>query len=323
MVNTHSRRGRELYPGTRARLLAAGFDLLGEYPLDRPGRLEDTLAEALDLGPDLLITGGGDGTISTAARVLAHRDVAMGLLPLGTTNNFARTVGVPLGLDAAIATLTGGTVVDVDLGLAGDTPFTNHVGVGLSADLMLAVPRPLKRVIGRLAYPVTALALLARHRPLRVTITADGNRHEFRTHQLYVANGGFHAGRPITADSHADDRLLVAYPVGGPTRLAAGARDGPQRGDRASPDDRRGAVPRRGRAVAGDRPAGPGRGGRRTGRRDPDPDRTRRQRPAGDGPGRHPGPLRVRDRGGPGVRRTRSRSRPGRRRSPRARPDRT
>ncbi len=219
VVNTHSRRGRELYPGTRARLLAAGCDLLGEYPLDPPGRLADTLAEALDLGPDLLITGGGDGTISTAARLLAHRDVAMGLLPLGTTNNFARTVGVPLGLDAAIATLTGGTVVDVDLGLAGDTPFTNHVGVGLSADLMLSVPRPLKRVAGRLAYPLTALGLLARHRPLLVTITAEGHRHEFRTHQLYVANGGFHAGRPITADSDADDRLLVAYPVGGPTRF--------------------------------------------------------------------------------------------------------
>jgi len=219
VVNTHSRRGRELYPGTRDRLTAAGFDLLGSYPVDQPENLERTLAEALDLRPDLLVTGGGDGTISTAARLLAHRDVAMGLLPLGTTNNFARTVGVPLGLDAAIATLTGGTVVDVDLGLAGDTPFTNHVGVGLSADLMTAAPRRLKRVIGRLAYPVTGLALLLRHRPLRVTITAGGKRRELRTHQLYVANGGFHAGRPITADAHADDRLLVAYPVGGPARL--------------------------------------------------------------------------------------------------------
>jgi diacylglycerol kinase (ATP) len=219
VVNTHSRRGRALYPGTLARLSAAGFTLLGAHPVDRPDLLERSLAEARDLRPDLLITGGGDGTISTAARLLARRDVAMGLLPLGTTNNFARTVGVPLGLDAAVATLTGGTVVDVDLGLAGDTPFTNHVGVGLSADLMLAVPRPLKRVAGRLAYPLTALALLARHRPLRVTITAEGRRHEFRTHQLYVANGGFHAGRPITADAHADDRLLVAYPVGGPGRF--------------------------------------------------------------------------------------------------------
>lgn len=218
VVNAHSRRGRRLYDGVRARLLAAGFTLLADDPVERPHELERTLAEALDKGPDLLVAGGGDGTISTAARLLAHRDVALGLLPLGTTNNFARTVGVPLDLHEAVGTLAGGSVVDVDLGVAGDMRFTNHVGVGLSADVMLAAPPALKRVTGRLAYPVTALGLLARHRPLRVTVRAAGREHEFQTHQLYVANGGFHAGRPITADAHADDRLLVAYPVGGPAR---------------------------------------------------------------------------------------------------------
>jgi diacylglycerol kinase (ATP) len=219
VVNAHSRRGRALYEGARAGLEAAGFTLLGSYPVDRPGELEHSLAAAVDLDPDLLVAGGGDGTISTAARTLAHRDIALGLLPLGTTNNFARTVGVPLDLDAAVAVLTGGKVVDVDLGLAGDMPFTNHVGIGLSADVMLKVPRPLKRVTGRLAYPVTALALLTRHRPVRAVVRAGGREHEFVTHQLYVANGGFHAGRPITADADADDRLLVAYPVGGRSRL--------------------------------------------------------------------------------------------------------
>jgi diacylglycerol kinase (ATP) len=218
VVNTHSRRGRQLYEGARSRLITAGFTLLAAYLVDRPGELEERLAAAIDLGPDLLVTGGGDGTISTAARLLAHRDIALGLLPLGTTNNFARTVGIPLDLDDAVATLADGKVIDVDLGLAGNMLFTNHVGVGLSADVMRRAPRSLKRVTGRLAYPITALALLTRHRPLRATVRADGRKHEFVTHQLYVANGGFHAGRPITADANADDRLLVAYPVGGPTR---------------------------------------------------------------------------------------------------------
>jgi diacylglycerol kinase (ATP) len=219
VVNAHSRRGRALYSAARSRLLAAGFTLLGDHPVDRPGeQLEDTIAAAIAAGPDLLVAGGGDGTISTAARLLAHRDIALGLLPLGTTNNFARTANIPLDLDDAVATLAGGTVIDVDLGLAGDMPFTNHVGIGLSADVMTKAPRRLKRVTGRLAYPITALALLTRHRPLRVTVRADGRIHEFVTHQLYVANGGFHAGRPIAADTDADDRLLVAYPVGGPAR---------------------------------------------------------------------------------------------------------
>lgn len=218
VVNARSRRGRRHYDRTLARLRAAGFDLLGTFPVDRPGQLERSLAEAVDLGPDLLVAGGGDGTLSTAARLLAHRDLALGLLPLGTTNNFARTVGVPLDLDDAVDVLSRGKVIDVDLGLAGDTPFANHVGVGLSADTMLRTPPRLKRAVGRLAYPLTALALITRHRPLRATVRAGGVAHEFVTHQLLVANGGFHAGRRITADADADDRLLVAYPVGGPTR---------------------------------------------------------------------------------------------------------
>ncbi|MEU7934843.1 diacylglycerol/lipid kinase family protein [Micromonospora echinofusca] len=218
VVNAHSRRGRQLHEQARARLTAAGFHLLGDHPVEQPGQLERALAAAVDLGPDLLVAGGGDGTLSTAARLLAHRDMALGLLPLGTTNNFARTVGVPLELDRAVDVLADGTVIDVDLGLAGDMRFTNHVGVGLSADIMLRTPPRLKRVIGRLAYPLTALALLARHRPLRVTVRAGDARHEFVTHQVYVANGGFHAGRPIAADADADDRLLVAYPVGGADR---------------------------------------------------------------------------------------------------------
>ncbi|PWR12326.1 diacylglycerol kinase [Micromonospora acroterricola] len=218
VVNAHSRRGRRLYEGARDRLTSAGFTLLAAYPVERPAELEQSLAAAADLGPDLLIAGGGDGTISTAARLLAHRDIALGLLPLGTTNNFARTVGVPLHLDEAVAVLVDGKVIDVDLGLVGSMRFTNHIGVGLSADVMLRTPPRLKRATGRLAYPVTALTLLTRHRPLRAVVRAEGREHEFVTHQLYVANGGFHAGRPITADADADDRLLVAYPVGGRPR---------------------------------------------------------------------------------------------------------
>ncbi|GAA1611644.1 diacylglycerol/lipid kinase family protein [Actinoplanes couchii] len=215
VVNARSRRGRQLYADARDRLRNAGFDLLGAYAVDRPGELENSMRAALALRPDLLVAGGGDGTISTAGRMLAHRDIALGLLPLGTTNNFARTVGIPPSLDEAIATIVEGKVIDVDLGIAGDMPFTNHVGVGLSAEIMINVPSRLKRIIGRIAYPITALGLLSRHQPLKATLRAEGQEIVFTTHQVYVANGGFHAGRPITADAHADDRLLVAYPVGG------------------------------------------------------------------------------------------------------------
>jgi diacylglycerol kinase (ATP) len=220
VVNTRSRRGRRHYPVIESRLRAAGFDLLGAFPAGQRGGLDASLTAAMDLAPDLLIVGGGDGTISEAAHRLAHRDMALGLLPLGTTNNFARTLGLPLNLAGAVEVLSGGKVADVDLGQAGDAIFANLVSTGLSTHVAARVPHQLKRVIGRAAYPATALAVLPRHRPLRATITAGDHSYALDTHQLNIANGSFHAGRPITGDASADDRLLLVYSLGGPGRRA-------------------------------------------------------------------------------------------------------
>lgn len=220
LVNTRSRRGLRLYRAARTRLEAAGFDLLGLFPVDRGGDLEATLAAALDLRPDLLIVGGGDGTLSLASRRLARLDIALGVLPLGTTNNFARTLGIPLGVAGAVGVLTGGKVADVDLGEVDGTFFANLVSVGLSGQVAGTVPHGLKRVLGRAAYPLTAMARLPGHRPFRATITSGGQSRTVTTHQLNIANGSFHAGRPITADASADDRLLLAYSLGGASRPA-------------------------------------------------------------------------------------------------------
>jgi diacylglycerol kinase (ATP) len=214
LVNTRSRRGRDHFEQVSQRLEAAGFRLLGRFGVDRPGQLAQHLTEALALHPDLLVAGGGDGTISEAARHLAHRDVALGLLPLGTTNNFARTLGIPLGLDGALGILTEGKVADVDLGEAAGRIFTNLVSIGLSAQVAEHVPDRLKRALGRAAYPLTALRLLPRHRPFEATVDSGGQIRRLRTHQLNIANGNSHAGNPITRDGSADDRLLIAYALG-------------------------------------------------------------------------------------------------------------
>jgi YegS/Rv2252/BmrU family lipid kinase len=220
VVNTRSRRGSRLYRAAGSRLQAAGVDLLGSFPVHWPGQLEASLAAALDLRPDLVIVGGGDGTLSLAARHLAYRDVALGILPLGTTNNFARTLGIPLNVAAAVGVLTSGKVADVDLGQVGGTFFANLVSVGLSGHVAATVRHDLKRLLGRAAYPLTALARLPWHRPFQATITAGDRRCTVKTHQLNIANGSFHAGRPITGDASADDRLLLAYSLGGGSRPA-------------------------------------------------------------------------------------------------------
>jgi len=188
----------------------------------------------VDSGADLIVVGGGDGTLSEATHQLAHRDVCLGVLPLGTTNNFARSLGLPLHLPAALRILTEGKVADVDLGHVAGRHFANLTSLGLSVQVAEHVPHLLKRILGRAAYPLTALALLPRHRPftarLRInhgtandgddgTTADDGTDgtdrgvHELVTHQLNIANGSHHAGRAIARDTGLDDRPLVIYPA--------------------------------------------------------------------------------------------------------------
>jgi diacylglycerol kinase (ATP) len=219
VVNTRSRKGRRHYRGLPARLAAAGVPLQAAFPVDDPALLAQTLTDALALAPDLLIFGGGDGSLTAAAGRLADRDTALGVLPLGTTNNFARSLGLPLDLPGAIATLADGKVADVDLARAGEDVFANMASIGLSVQVAQAVPASLKRVLGRGAYTLTAARRLPTHRPFKATLTVGGERHALWTHQLNIANGSHHAGRRIARDASVDDRLLVAYRLGDASRL--------------------------------------------------------------------------------------------------------
>ncbi|WP_433336897.1 diacylglycerol/lipid kinase family protein [Spirillospora sp. CA-294931] len=230
MVNARSRRGRRLFDQARELLDAAGFDFARVVPVTDPGRLGAVFADVLEPEPDLVVVGGGDGTVAEAVGHLAHRDIALGVLPLGTTNNFARSLELPLDLKGAVGVLRDGKVADVDLGWFEGTPedgageshkhiFANMVSLGLSVDVAGRVPHGLKRVLGRSAYAVTAARLLAGHEAFRATITIGDHTYELATHQLNVANGAHHSGQRIARDASPDDRLLAVYRLGDQRRL--------------------------------------------------------------------------------------------------------
>ena len=220
VVNTHSRRGRRHYVEVLHQLHDLGFEPLATFAVVNTKRLRQTLDKALELEPDLLIVGGGDGTLSSAVRHVALRDVALGVLPLGTTNNFARSLGLPLDLAGALGVFAAGKVADIDLGMANDRPFANLASFGVSVEVAGTVRPWLKRLLGRAAYPLTALRVLPRHRPFRAFITTDGGkRHELLTHQLNIANGRFHGGWQVAKDISIDNGMLVAYQLGSGKKL--------------------------------------------------------------------------------------------------------
>jgi YegS/Rv2252/BmrU family lipid kinase len=238
VINSRSRRGRRLYGTARRLLRESGLEFPHVFPVTDPTRLRELFSDVLALEPDLVVVGGGDGTVAEAVGHLAHRDIALGVLPLGTTNNFARSLELPLDLPGAVRTLAvgrpdAGKVADVDVGWfesTGDPQgagpgadrehiFANMVSLGLSVQVAEHVPHALKRFVGRPAYALTAARLLPAHQAFTAHITIGGETREVATHQLNIANGAHHSGQRIARDASPDDRLLAVYRLGDERRL--------------------------------------------------------------------------------------------------------
>jgi diacylglycerol kinase family enzyme len=100
--------------------------------------LDEAARSAASSAADAVVLGGGDGTISTGAAALAGGCKALGVLPLGTFNHFAKDLGIPLKLEDAVRTIAEGRVRQVDIGEAGGRPFLNNVSIGLYADMVRA-----------------------------------------------------------------------------------------------------------------------------------------------------------------------------------------
>ncbi|GAA2795729.1 diacylglycerol/lipid kinase family protein [Saccharopolyspora taberi] len=213
MVNVHSRTGGRAFAYAADRLRDLGVPLDATHALRDPARLPETVQAVIDAGHDLVVLGGGDGSVSSVVDVLAHREVPLGLLPLGTANDFARTLHIPTDLDAACRTVAMGHIVDIDLGLSGGNYYVNRASAGLGALVAQAMSPTLKRRVGALAYPIATVRAFRRHRPFRARLTFPDGDHETREYasllQVSVANGRYFGGGQVAApDSGIDDSTL-------------------------------------------------------------------------------------------------------------------
>jgi diacylglycerol kinase (ATP) len=209
-VNRASRSGASGADAASNLLRAAGFDLL---IADCPER--DTLSSCIlshrdDV--DCVVLAGGDGTINAAGRALLDLSVPFGILPTGTANDFARSIGVPFDLESAVEVIRGGLTRAVDVGEVNGHVFFNVASVGLAAELAKSLTRDDKRRFGRLSYALSAVRLLSRATPFHATLLLGQEKVMVRTLQIAVGNGRFYGGGNVVAsEARIDDAHLDLY----------------------------------------------------------------------------------------------------------------
>lgn len=177
--------------GRLARLLESAG--VGEIHIARPSQIEATLARVVQSGPDIVIAGGGDGTVSSAARFLSGTPMSLGILPIGTLNHFAREVGIPEFTDESVQSLTRSRVTEVDVGEVNGRVFINNSSIGIYPEAVL-MRNELSARLGFSKYAAMAFALLKlfmHHRLVDVTIEAHEVRAPVATPFLFVGNNRY------------------------------------------------------------------------------------------------------------------------------------
>ena len=163
---------------------------------------------------DVVAVGGGDGTIGSVASVLCGGEKAMGLLPLGTLNHFAKDLGIPLDLDDAVRTLVSGRVARVDLGEVNGQVFVNNSSLGLYPRIVRHREEQRQR-LGRGKWPAffwATLHALHRHHQIDVQLSVDGREVRRTTPFVFVGNNVYEmAGFDIGSRERIDAGELSVY----------------------------------------------------------------------------------------------------------------
>lgn len=167
---------------------------------------------ASDEKVDVVIAGGGDGTVSAAATILMDTDHALAILPAGTMNLFARSLKIPLGLDAAIEAFATGTVRQVDIASANGKPFVHQFSIGLHAKLVDTRDKmEYASRLGKMRASVrAAFTTIVQPPRVNVSITTDTSEIIVKTTGVGISNNLFGEGHLPYAD-RLDQGVLGVY----------------------------------------------------------------------------------------------------------------
>ncbi|MFL5339393.1 MAG: lipid kinase [Gemmataceae bacterium] len=206
LLNRKARGGRGDLAPTLNRLREAGFGLVEE---SAGAEAFSAAIRAHRERVQLVIVGGGDGALNAAAAGLVETQLPLGILPLGTANDLARTLNIPTDLGAAAAVIAAGRQRRIDLGWVNGRHFFNAMSIGLGVRVTQRLSRQTKGRWGVLAYALAAGRALVSSRPFRAEICSGGECWRVKTIQIAVGNGRHYGGglRIAAQKDIADGRL--------------------------------------------------------------------------------------------------------------------
>lgn len=219
IVNAHSRRGQDMFAQAKDKLEQAGVRLIAAHAVEDPTQMDVMVRKAVADGAPMVIVGGGDGSMSGTVDELVGKDCVFGVLPLGTANSFARTLGLPLDIDGAVRAIASGKRRRVDLGMIDDDYFVNAASLGLSPMIGQTVPHKLKRYLGRIGYLAWAIKCSVGFRAFRLTIGDGQNERLMWSTEVRILNGPFHGGVELSDNADVDTGEIVVQTVTGRSHM--------------------------------------------------------------------------------------------------------
>lgn len=186
----------------------AAHGLVADIRIRTKGQeMEDLVREIAGGNCPMLVVGGGDGSLNAAAGALAGSETALGILPMGTLNHFAKALGIPRDLHGAAGVIAAGVVRNVDVGEMNGKVFLNNASLGLYPSVV-RLRTGMQERLGRSKWSAFVVAVwrsLLHYRSIPVRVKVNDEEHQCRTPFVFVGNNvydmeGFEAGNRATLE---------------------------------------------------------------------------------------------------------------------------
>jgi YegS/Rv2252/BmrU family lipid kinase len=212
IINRKSRSGAADIEDAVSHLKSRGIEIV-EDKLERPGPIAQQIYRHAD-EVDCVIIGGGDGSMNAAAEALVKTGLPLGVLPMGTANDLARTLKIPLDIGQACDVIADGLRHPIDLGRVNGRYFFNVANIGLGVQVRSHMSPDLKQRWGVLSYARALIKAIKSFRPFHADIVCDGDRQRVRSIQIAVGNGRHYGGgMTIAEQASIDDCRFSLYSI--------------------------------------------------------------------------------------------------------------